>query len=718
MRFNALVLTTCSAAFLASGCEIVLGLDKREVWVDPLSAEDSGAQDSGPDVPLLPTGCSLDQLDAARTGLVRLANLVPNASKVDFCLIPKDPDAGAPPFPFIKSHGSECPALGYGQVLRPQSIEPGEYEVHVVPANAADCSAASSSVAQVQVNAGTTMTIARVGGANQIPEKVVALPEIKAKDGNIRFVHGVATSERLFFGATSQGQMPARFINNVSGVDGVEFGSVPLKSEGTVFGPINEAGYLNPLNVELPLGAARKGAENAILSDLIKGQEVSIFAVGIPESYEYPVRAVICQESDFDGFFTRCHQSALPQVTVDSVNAGLYGLFAPFEAERRPEVIKAVSELETDFVCVQESARDADREAMIAAAAAAGILKYSYNPEFGEGTPFTNPKDQAGNTPADLGAPCGEPEVLALSDAAMECIQTNCSTDPNDPNAKLKGGADCLSSKCLTSLIVMIGSKDIAQRRCVACLLVNLMSEETLAGAGDECSLNAKAGYAFQGKSPELLLSRFPLTGTETYVLNSTSYRRAVLHATAEVAEGVSVDVYCAQFSYIHGITFPYSGFYGAETNVDGTVVESWHSENYLQAQRTIEWVKSRQAPQGIAIIAGDFSSSEEVKENDVVKVDSLNPVTVQLLRKEFVEAVPPGWQPLCNFCATPENPYGGKPAYWLSHIFTYGRKVGIDSFTRTLTDDQAVDLPEEPFKGTVSDNFGIRSKIVYQLGW
>lgn len=717
MRFNTTVLAATCSALLACGCEVILGLDEREVWVDPLIAGDSGT-DAGFDVPVIPTGCSLDQVDVAKTGLVRLVNLTPDTSKVDFCITPKDPDAGAPPFPFIKSHGSACPSLGYGQVLRPQSIEPGEYEVKVVPSDAADCSGASSSVATVQIPAGTTLTIVRVGGANQIPEKIVALPEIKGKDANIRFVHGVATSERLFFGVTS-GPMPAKFINNVSGVDGVELGAVPPKQDNTVFGPVNEAGYLNPLNVELPTGAARKGAENAIFSDLIKGTEVSIFGIGIPESYEYPVRAVVCQESDYDGFFTRCHQSPLPQVTVDSINVGLYGLFAPYEAERRPEVIKAVSELPTDFVCVQEATRDADRQAMIEAATAVGNLKYSYNPVFDENTAFSDPKDQAGNDPTLLGAPCGDAAIQPLEDAAMACIQENCSTDPNDPNALLKGGADCLSSKCLSKLIGMIGSKDIQQRRCVACLLVNLLSEESMSGADQECTSNPKAGFAFHGASPDLMLSRYPLTNTESYVLDSTSYRRAILHATAEVAEGVSVDVYCAQFSYIHGITFPYSGFYGAKTDVDGTVVENWHSENYLQAQRTIAWIKGKQTdPNGIAVIAGDFSSSEEVKENDVVKIDSLNPVSMQLLRKEFAEAVPSGWQPVCNFCATPENPYGGKPAYWLAHIFTYGRKVGIDSFERTLTDNQAVELPEEPFKGSVSDNFGVRSKIVYQLGW
>ncbi len=175
------------------------------------------------------------------------------------------------------------------------------------------------------------------------------------------------------------------------------------------------------------------------------------------------------------------------------------------------------------------------------------------------------------------------------------------------------------------------------------------------------------------------------------------------------------VDVFCANLSFIHGTTLPYAGAYGHETQVDGVPepLTGWSSENYLQAQRGIDWIKSRAQPGRLAIVAGYLSSSDA----DAPGLTSLNPATTRLFRQTFSEAVAPGSEPDCDLCQFPENPYGAGGSFWLSHIFTHGLDVRVVSSQRTLT-EKSVQLNEEPFQGTVAEHFGRRVELRYPVPW
>ncbi len=708
------------------GCEKLAGIETLAEYVPP--SEQDGGVDGGGDATGICTLADEEVVDGGVPSAVRFANLVPEGSSVDFCIKPSTQASWQAEPTFIRSFGASCPAgLDYPLVLRPKGLPAGQYDIKAVAAGSSDCQAqAVAELAAVEFPADVTVTVMLAGGNGLAPE-LFALPERKSsKETNVRFVHAIPApnKERVYFVATAGPTIPTTAMTTLSPGAGVEFGGVPAATASTPIGPINDAGYVSYMALDFNLGASREGSDKAILAVTVPAtvREVTIFAIGVPGSYSTPVRGMLCEEVKLDatGYYTKCTLSELPTLTVDSMNVGLYGLFAPFEAERRQPLIDAVAALGSDVVCLQEISRDSDRQALVQKGIELGTYPYSYNPDVDENTPFTDPTDQQGNTPAPQGPPCAaSQQILDLEAAALECVQKNCSTDPNSDGGTLVGGAGCLSSKCLSNWLPMLMSADMDQKRCATCMIVNLLSEETVGSTKDECATNPKAGFSFHGELPMLMLSKHPLSNPEMNLLPSTSYRRGVLHAQMAVPGTDPVDVFCSHFSYIQGTQFPYTGSYGLPTTVEGEELKGWTSEQYFQGQRTLEWIKSRTGAGHLAVLAGDFSSSEEYKVGDVVEVEALNPATIRLFRKDadLKEAIPADYAPVCNFCAAPENAYGSSSKFWLAHIFSWGRPVWVESFERLLT-EKTVPLPTDPFQGQVSDNYGVRSKIIYELGW
>jgi hypothetical protein len=695
---------------------MVAGIDDLSVYRPTESdagTEDVLEQETGP------VQCTLGDGGVPSSSALRFANLVPSTDVVDFCVKPSsEPAYGS--LPVLRGHGAQCPALAYGQVLIPLAVDAGRYDIKAVSSGDADCSGvALSEVTGVEVVEGRTVTVLRAGGAGGVAEVLVAHAEVRFSTGqNSRMVHAVSTEEKVFFGLASSEALPTTIAAPFT--EGVALGGVPAANPNVVgVGAINDAGYLGSM-IQFNFGATRTGRKDALfVATPSEGQAFTIFAVGLPGSFEYPVRGLLCKEDRFAGagtqgvekdYLTSCEFTKLKQVTVDTINAGLYGDFAPFEAQRRDPLIQAIANLPSDFVCVQEMTREADRAHLVASAS--GTFPHAYNPQFDLDTPFTDARDQSGTVP-----PAAGPSCAAVSDkllAAIACVTEKCAADPGNPDASMGDvGADCFSKKCAAQFLPLLAGAEEA--RCLSCLVVNLLSSETMTDTQELCLNDERAQFAFRGASTEMMLSKYPLSDMESYVFPSTSYRRAVLYAKAEVGPEEFLDVYCLQLTYIQGSTFPYSGQHGKEMVVDGitTPLKGWASEQYLQAQRAVDWIKGRGSDGALAIIAGDLSSGDA----DTAELAELNPVSLRLFRESFVEALVSGYVPRCNFCAFPENPYGAEDAFWLAHIFTSGREVGVLSTERTLT-EESVPLPVSPFAGTLSDNFGIRSKIIYGLTW
>jgi hypothetical protein len=696
-----------------------------------LQAEDAGVDDGGGDGgDAANVRCLLEDTEepAPDRATVRLANLVPDDRQVDFCLR----EDGSPwTESFLRANGESCPAgIGYTQVLFPRQFAPGTWDIKVLDvAQGGGCDGpAMAELNGVAIAASVGTTVVVIGG-NGVDPSIIALPEVRTNaDNSTRFVNAIPqTEEKVFYSLVSSDRMPASALTNLSGPDGVPFGGVPAQQASTVIGPINEAGYLNFSSTDILFGATRQANNEVVLASKIGTslKASTLFAVGIPGSTDYPVRGLLCDELGLasDKYYTPCKPTDVPYILTDTININLYGLSAPFEAERREPALDAVAGLQSDVLCVQEITRESDRASLVDRAKTKATFVHSYNPLLDDTTPIDDPTNQNGDSPPDPPIPpCGTQELQDFAQAAADCVQVNCTDDPSSPNGALvSAGSGCMSSKCVGELLPGIMSTDPAQRLCTACIIASFLSEETPAGVVSQCSANPNGGFAFHGASTEIMLSRFPLTDTETYVLPSTNFRRAVLHAVAQIPDGDPVDVFCLQLPSIQDTLFPYGGFYGVETEVDGEVLTTWKAEQYLAAQRALAWIKQRATPGRLAIIAGEFRSSELYPPaGDAIIVDELNPVSVRLFRGDpgLTEAVTDTWEPLCDWCAAPENPYNSSASFWTSHIFTMGSVAKIESFERILTDDNAVTLTEMPLHGPISGSFGLRSKINYRLGW
>lgn len=709
---------------LLAACEEIAGIEDMAVYSP--STAGTGGGDAGTDADaFVPKACEIGSVNPPPKNALRFANLVPTADAVDFCVKPSS-EAEYGPKTFLKEQGDDCPALSYAQVLIPLAVDPGTYDIKVVPADAADCSGAGSSeVTGVQVTDQHRVTIVRLGGAGGVDEKLVALDEILfTNDQSTRLVHAVSTDEPLFFSLAEEARLPAKITAPIAGP--IQLGGVPPADDDVIgVGSINEAGYLGSLTLPWNIVVTRSGQQEGVaVASTTDGQVYSVFAVGLPGSMDFPVRGLVCREEKFMGagqnnmtvnYLTNCSLGPLKQFTVDTINIGLYGDFAPFEDARRDAALNAVANLDGDFVCVQEITREADRTQL--ADLAKARFPYSYNPQYDLDTEFSDPRDQSGNVPPALGPACGD--VTGPMNDVIECVTNKCAQDLGNPDSQLGDkGSDCFATDCVgTFAPLLLGTYGDEGKRCFVCLLVNLLSSETLTDTASLCGTDPRDQFAFRGASTEIMLSKYPLSDTQSYVLPSTGYRRSILAAKANVGSADDpelIDVFCGQLSYIHGSTLPYVGQYGAETTAPEVEdpITGWSSENYLQAKRATEWIESTRDPDALTIIAGDLSSGDE----DATGLTAQNPATVRLFRSTYAEALAPGYEPKCNFCAFPENPYGGESGFWLAHIFTAGPQVGVLLSERTLT-EKSVNLPADPFEGTVSDNFGMRA-IVFEPTW
>jgi hypothetical protein len=168
-----------------------------------------------------------------------------------------------------------------------------------------------------------------------------------------------------------------------------------------------------------------------------------------------------------------------------------------------------------------------------------------------------------------------------------------------------------------------------------------------------------------------MILSRYPLANTASYILPSSSLRREVLYAEVQL-EDAPVDFYCSVLSpqYIDADE-PYVGPYGQDqttTLADGGVLteNGWEDEQDLQVQRLVGYVKQRSAQTGnAAILAGEWYSGLAATDASgaVVLFDESPEVTRALDGRSggaFVRADPAGYQPACDYCPSPGNPYNG----------------------------------------------------------
>jgi len=392
-------------------------------------------------------------------------------------------------------------------------------------------------------------------------------------------------------------------------------------------------------------------------------------------------------------------------VTIDTFNVALAGAFIPYEAERRQPLAEAIAGMDSDVVCLQEVWTQADKE--LIRDMAVGNFPYSALFEDDLDTPVDDPTDQMGEIPqAPTTVPCPDIEVsdgvtiVDQMNEAVDCVAENCSTIPGSEDGRTTS-ASCASTNCVGAVAALLFG-DAQQQRCYSCVVPQLPTS-TFAEIRSSCPTVVNQDLAFDGQNGVMILSRYPLSDQENWVMPGTWNRRTILRATVTLPNGASLDAYCNHLTPIFDdFTFPYTGQYG-EGNTDAA---GWEAEQYLQAQKLIAFVQDRSGDSP-AVILGDLNAGRAYPAQGISEEGA---DTLSLLEATFPAALATDYEPLCTFCE--DNPVTDTTSsVWIDHILLNGlASDAVQSTVRTF--DEAVVPVGGDELVPLSDHYGLRSVI------
>ena len=592
------------------GCRAIAGY--RDLEYEPVSA----------------LTCEPVVLPTSGAGRIRLVNAGIASAASDFCVRPSGTsDWGTPIFAGVNP--SCDTGLAYATATVPFAVPSGSIDVEAVsPGEPCGGKGVTSSAMSIPVGdstiGGTVVTVIRFGGGSQ-SESIVAHPEesMAAVAGGsvlIRVVNALSGTDSINAGAVASATLPQTLVSTAFSQ------SIP---PGGVEGPgpsglgtVDGAGYAGFVSTGAYVGVVFAGQVSAFAA-YYTGQNTgasaqTVFAIGNPASNGHAIRALVCNEgeaAEADGsasaspLLAACSLTALPTLAVDTVNVSLYGTAAPFEDERRAAVYAKIAARQSDLMCVIEVDSQADKDGI--ASAASAWFPYVYEIATDLTTQPTDPREADGGTPAaPSAAPCSGVNATDIQ-KIYGCVAQKCSNDAG--TLELTDG--CLSQACELPFGA-IYEQSPGDNACFDCIIDYLISLETLSYGQSECTSDTRAPFAFAGQSTAMILSHYPLSNTNAYILPSTGYRRQLLHAQVQL-EDAPVDFYCAHLtsSDIDGDE-PYEGVYGQDKTTalpDGgvSVENGYEDEQDLQAQQVIGYIeKQSKATGNPAIIAGEWYST------------------------------------------------------------------------------------------------------------
>ncbi|MGD0525290.1 MAG: hypothetical protein ABSE49_09110 [Polyangiaceae bacterium] len=652
----AMLLAIAAGAF---GCEVILGMDghdARLAEVTPVGGdagkleaapgEDSANGDGGPTAP----PCVLP---STGNTTLRIGNLVPSTARVDACLARSGGPSPIDGMPIVASATGSCPAgLGYKDITVPFGVEPGTYAVTFVPAGSA-CSATPVATGMVTTSATGGSGVYLLGGGTA-PATTLTLAEETPPglESAFRFVHAIADLGPLDFDLTVPGSVPP-MINAVV-CPAVKFGTVGVSTNPQL--PSDADGYeqISLLGGTLAMGAGPAGGTSVTISAVPVFSEqdsYSAFAIGLPGDPSFPEELYVCDERQTDGVLTQCANGGSIDVTVDVFDPYLWGPFAPLVPLRQPAVISALAALEADVVCLPDAFPDSLDATIMAEVKA----RFPYSVHFDDTltTPIDDPTlADGGVPPPPTEPPCGG-GLDSLLEPFLSCVEQYC-TDPvgSDDASVGQEPSACITANCSAPAEALVLGTDVQTLRCWTCALFSLQGTATIAQARSECTTDVHAGLAFTGQSGTVVLSRYPITNAEQWVLPATDWRSAIVRAPITLPGGKALDTYCMLLTDpVSSLTVPYTGAYGNGT----TDVTAWLAELTLQVQKVVAYVQ-RKSPGIPAVVAGEFYTGPAASDG----TPSLNPTAYQIFASTFALAATSSGPPGCTFCAT--NPILSPP--------------------------------------------------------
>ncbi len=637
------------------------------------------------------SACAPIVLPTRGTGRIRLVNagtVGASSTSSDFCVRASGTsDWGSPLF---AGSGPTCGgALSYATATVPFAVPSGTIDVEAIQPGTSCAAGATSSATSIAVgdstNGAPVVTVVRMGGGAS-SERIIAHVEESAtvKGGAagslVRVVNALSGTHSINVGLTASSTLPQTIGSPLYPVS-IAPGGIEAPGPSTI-GSVDAQGYANieSFGAYLGLVFANETSAFAAFQTATSVSVRTVFAIGDPTANANPARGLVCDESVAapispdasmssgglpPSLFAPCTLTTLPTLAIDTINVSLYGGNAPYEDERRSAVHAKIAARQADVMCIVEAYDD--RAAI--AAAAKSTFPYAYEIDTSETTAPGDPSLADGGAPlVPTVAPCAGISATALQDI-YACVAKSCSTT-GDLSGTLAVTDHCLGSACAIpfSKIYLQGPQS---NLCFDCTIDHLTSFETLSHAESACNTDTHPAFVFGGQASAMILSRYPLANTSAFVLPSTNLRREVLYAEVQLEDG-PIDFYCSPLDpqYIDADE-PYEGSYGRDNTTalpDGgeSIENGWEDEQGVQVKRLVSFVMQTSAHTGNpVIVAGEWYSgvAADGASGKSAVFDEAPEVTRALDDRfggAFTRADPSAYEPSCDYCPAPANPYNG----------------------------------------------------------
>ncbi len=243
-------------------------------------------------------------------------------------------------------------------------------------------------------------------------------------------------------------------------------------------------------------------------------------------------------------------EPAEAELTLATYNLGLAHGAVALAAERRPQILDALGELDADVLCLQEVWWEEDAAAVLEA--------------LGETYPHHIREITADDSEATT--PCGIFPTLKLS----KCVTKKC--EANGISAE-----ECVSTEPCQERY------DALADDCKRCLAANTASPSS-------CALGGAQEFAWSGLNGLMLLSRKPLEDAKFDAFDTLLVKRGVISAQVD-----GVQVMCTHLSADLGVV-PYP---------PERAVASWSEEHAAQVQ----WMADHADPDACTVLLGDLNT-------------------------------------------------------------------------------------------------------------
>lgn len=336
---------------------------------------------------------------------------------------------------------------------------------------------------------------------------------------------------------------------------------------------------------------------------------------------------------------------------VLTFNSGLAPGDVPHADERAPAVAAALAASDADVLCLQELWRDADYEAVRAAAARHPFAARR----------AAEPAESVGCAREELGPVRG-------------CAEASC--------PGLAGGelADCALRSCDAQVAAVSGS-------CVNCMLGVISGGGGIAEIDAGCAVEGGggAGFLYDGAFDVALLTSLPVVAEGSLALDASVVRASVQHVQVESPLG-PVHVFCTHLASPLDSLGPYPGELG-----------SWEQEQEHQIEQVLAFVEERAGGAGPVVLTGDLNTGPGVPAAGIapVRPGLYARFAAAGFESPFVEQP----EAACTYC--------GSPPELIDHVLVRGLDAAR-SAARRWVDPIRITVAGDSLETPLSDHVGL----------